>query len=140
MPHETTSVVPLEAFAIVVNPADNVAVVKTQVESGLVLRLPDGRDVGVRGTVTPGHRFATRAIPAGEFVLQYGQPIGTSLGMQEGDPITSRQYVERGPRRARPPGRVPIEPPRYAIRGGAAAHVHGLPPARTGGSARATSC
>ncbi len=42
----------------------------------------------VRGLVTPGNRFATRAIPAGEFVRQYGQPIGTSRGIDEGDPVT----------------------------------------------------
>ena len=35
-----------------------------------------------------GNRFATRAIPAGEFVRQYGQPIGTSLGIGEGDLVS----------------------------------------------------
>jgi altronate hydrolase len=115
MPRETTSVVPLEAFAIVVNPADNVAVVKTQVESGLVLRLPDGRDVGVCGTVTPGHRFATRVIPAGDLVLQYGQPIGTSRGMQEGDPVTSRSMSNEVPVVRDLPAEFRSEPPRYAI-------------------------
>ena len=38
--------------------------------------------------VPPGHRFATRDIPAGDFVCQYGQPIGTSRGIAEGDPIS----------------------------------------------------
>ena len=42
----------------------------------------------MRGSVTPGNRFATRAIPAGEFVRQYGQPIGTSRGIAEGDAVT----------------------------------------------------
>ena len=41
-----------------------------------------------RGLVTPGNRLATREIPAGEFVRQYGQPIGTSRGIAEGDPVT----------------------------------------------------
>ena len=75
-------------YAIIVDPRDNVAVVKRETAPGLGVALPDGRVVGVKAAVPPGHRFATRAIPAGEFVLQYGQPIGTSLGVGEGDPIS----------------------------------------------------
>lgn len=78
----------LKDLAIVVNPADNVAVVKRTVEAGLAIELPDGTVLTTTGQVTPGHRFATRPIPAGEFVLQYGQPIGTSRGIAAGDPIT----------------------------------------------------
>jgi altronate hydrolase len=78
----------LRDFAIVVDPSDNVAVVKTEVAAGQQLTLDDGRAIVLTGPVTPGHRFATRAIPAGGFVLQYGQPIGTSGGIVEGDPIT----------------------------------------------------
>src|SRR5262249_37102501 len=44
--------------------------------------------IRIKAAVPPGHRFATRGIPKGEFVLQYGQPIGTSLGIEEGDQIT----------------------------------------------------
>src|SRR5580765_1914661 len=80
----------LSDFAVIVDPADNVAVVKTAVDAGLVLERPDGHIVTLTGAVTPGHRFATRAIPEGDFVLQYGQPIGTSRGIAEGDPITVR--------------------------------------------------
>jgi altronate hydrolase len=75
-------------YAIIVNPDDNVAVVKKQTSSGLELALPDGRSLCVTATVPPGHRFATRDIPAGEFVRQYGQPIGTSLGIREGDRVS----------------------------------------------------
>jgi altronate dehydratase len=38
--------------------------------------------------VPAGHRFATRDIPAGDFVTQFGQPIGTSLGITRGEQIT----------------------------------------------------
>jgi altronate hydrolase len=75
-------------YAIIVNPNDNVAVVKKQTSPGLEVVLPDGRNLCVREAVPPGHRFATREIPAGEFVRQYGQPIGTSLGIKEGDLIS----------------------------------------------------
>jgi altronate hydrolase len=80
----------LREFAIVVDASDNVAVVKREVAAGQALTLDEGRVVTMTGLVTPGHRFATRAIPAGEFVRQYGQPIGTSRGIAEGDPITVR--------------------------------------------------
>ena len=87
----------LREFAIVVNAGDNVAVVKREVAAGLSLALDDGRTVTLTGPVTPGHRFATRAIPAGEFVRQYGQPIGTSRGIAEGEPITVRNMSNEVP-------------------------------------------
>ena len=87
----------LSDFAVIVDPADNVAVVKTAVDAGLSLEAPGGRTVTLTGAVTPGHRFATRAIPEGTFVLQYGQPIGTSRGIAEGDPITLRNMSNEVP-------------------------------------------
>src|SRR5918995_6108363 len=82
------TVVPLRQVAVVVDEADNVAVVKSGVDAGLVVRSSDGREIRVSDLVTPGHRFATSDIPAGQFVLQYGQPIGTSKGISAGDPIS----------------------------------------------------
>src|SRR6266436_3724241 len=78
----------ISEYAIIVNPNDNVAVVKKQTSADLELVLPDGRRLCVTESVLAGHRFATRDIPAGEFVRQYGQPIGTSLGVKEGDRIS----------------------------------------------------
>ena len=78
----------LSEFAIVVDSKDNVAVVKTAAAKGLELVLPDGASLVVGGDIPLGHRFATRDIPAGEFVLQFGQPIGTSLGITAGQQIT----------------------------------------------------
>src|SRR4029453_7882668 len=88
MPQDHAAAAALSQYAIVVDPADNVAVAKSAVEPGLSLGLPGGRQMVVTGPVTPGHRFAIRPIPAGDFVRQYGQPIGTSHGIGEGDPIT----------------------------------------------------
>ena len=85
---QTLTPAPLRDFAIIVNAADNVAVAKTGIPPELDIALGDGRVVRTRGPVTPGNRFATRAIPAGEFVRQYGQPIGTSRGIVEGDAVT----------------------------------------------------
>src|SRR5215210_3392290 len=79
---------PISDYAIIVDPRDNLAVVKRETEPGLEVALPEGTVMRVRAKVPPGHRFATRDIPVGDFVLQYGQPIGTSLGIKEGDYIS----------------------------------------------------
>jgi altronate hydrolase len=83
-----TQAPPISDYAIIVDPRDNLAVVKRETQPGLEVALPDERVIRVTARVPPGHRFATRDIPAGEFVLQYGQPIGTSLGIKEGDYIS----------------------------------------------------
>jgi altronate hydrolase len=89
--------VPVSEYAIIVNPADNVAVVKKETAAGLVLALPSGDVVTVNTVISPGHRFATCEIPRGEFVRQYGQPIGTSLGIGKGDWITHDNMTDDVP-------------------------------------------
>ncbi len=84
-------------YAIIVNPDDNVAVVKNETADGLVLTLPDGEFVEVKTAVPPGHRFATRDIAAADFVRQYGQPIGTSLGISKGDWVTHDNMTDDVP-------------------------------------------
>src|ERR1051325_8306496 len=81
---DVTPPAPLNQYAIIVDPQDNVAVVKKETTMGLRLLLPEDHIVCVSEAVPPGHRFATRDIPAGAVVLQFGPPIGTSLGIQEG--------------------------------------------------------
>ena len=81
--------VSISDYAIIVNRADNVAVVKNETFEGLIVLLPDQKTaVTLKQAVPPGHRFAIRAIPAGDFVCQYNQPIGTSLGIEAGEWIT----------------------------------------------------
>jgi len=87
----------LSEFAIIVDPNDNVAVVKNATSPGLELLLPDASSIEVRAAVPPGHRFATKDIRAGEFVLQFGQPIGTSLGIQQGEQITHDNMTDDVP-------------------------------------------
>lgn len=79
---------PVSDYAIIVNPDDNVAVVKNETSANLALLLPDKSTITLKQIVPPGHRFATRDITAGAFVCQYGQPIGTSLGIETGEWIT----------------------------------------------------
>jgi len=89
--------VPIADCAIIVSDRDNVAVVKSVVASGTSVMMPDGRIVTVTGQVNPGHRFAIRTVSAGQLLLQYGQPIGTSLGIAEGDPISHANMTNEVP-------------------------------------------
>lgn len=89
--------VPSSDYAIVVNPHDNVAVVKKETAAGLRLELPDGGEVTVTAAVPPGHRFATCDIAAGDLVRQYGQPIGTSLGIATGEWVTHDNMTDDVP-------------------------------------------
>jgi arabinonate dehydratase len=99
--------------AVIVSPNDNLAVVKKEILSGTVVVLPDSRVVFVTENISPGHRFATRAIPAGEFVLQYGQPVGTSLGIDEGNLISHANMSDDVPVVRDLPANLHTPPPDY---------------------------
>jgi altronate hydrolase len=83
-------------FAILVNPADNVAVVKKMLPGGSVVEWPD-QDIFIESQVDPGQRFALVDIPDGTFVLQYGQPIGTSKGIRAGQTISHTNMTDDVP-------------------------------------------
>lgn len=87
----------LSEYAIVVDPKDNVAVVKSTTTKGLEISLPDDSFLQLRSDVPLGHRFAISDIPAGQFVLQFGQPIGTSLGIARGEQITHENMSDEVP-------------------------------------------
>src|SRR5215469_9289124 len=109
--------VPIADCAIIVSDLDNIAVAKKLIEAGTIVAMQDGRSLTVTGPVTPGHRFATSAVPQGQFLLQYGQPIGTSLGVAEGDPISHANMTNDVPvvrdlpqdLRTPPPDYFPVE-------------------------------
>jgi altronate hydrolase len=103
----------ISEYAVIVNPNDNLAVVKKEVLPGTLVVLPDARAVSVTEKVSPGHRFATRPIPAGEFVLQYGQPIGTSLGICEGNLISHANMSDDVPVVRDLPANLHTPPPDY---------------------------
>ncbi|MGH9882279.1 MAG: UxaA family hydrolase [Pyrinomonadaceae bacterium] len=100
-------------YAIIVNHADNVAVVKRETFPELEVAMSDGRMVQIQDVVPPGHRFATRNIPEGEFVLQFGQPIGTSLGIREGEQITHQNMSNDVPIVRNLPVNLSTPPPDY---------------------------
>lgn len=106
-------VAPIAEFAIIVDPRDNVAIVKTETSPNLEVVLPNGQSVAIEAAVAPGHRFATRPIPAGEFVLQFGQPIGTSLGIRAGQTISHQNMTDEVPVVRNLPENLYVAPPKY---------------------------
>ena len=98
---------------VIVDPSDNVAVIKQETWPGLELVLPDGHSLTVLATVPPGHRIAICDIPAGEFVRQYGQPIGTSLGIKSGEQITHHTMSNDVPVVRNLPRNLSYPPPAY---------------------------
>ncbi len=72
---ETVSTINLSDYALCLNPADNVAVLKRPVKKGATISTDDG-DIAIREIIGPGHKFALRAIRRGERILKYGQTIG----------------------------------------------------------------
>jgi len=61
--------------AIVLNPADDVAIAKKEIPAGTVLEDADRR-IEVRQDIRPGHKVARHARGRGEEVRRYGQVIG----------------------------------------------------------------
>jgi altronate hydrolase len=92
----TSSKITFREFAIAVNPADNVAVVKKTVPAGSTVEW-EHREIRIRDQVEQGNRFALSDIPSGTFVLQYGQPIGTSRGIRSGETVTHDNMTDDVP-------------------------------------------
>ncbi len=92
--HENAPPRVLHELAVHVAPADNVAVVKYGAPAGTRVLVPAGPGIGAARVITlldevgGGHRFALQDIPAGDYVRQYAQPIGTSKGIREGQLIS----------------------------------------------------
>ncbi len=67
--------------ALVMNEADNVATVLEEIAPRTEVTLQIGDEkmvILVAEKIRFGHKFAIRAIPRGEFILKYGQPIGVA--------------------------------------------------------------
>ncbi len=89
---------PLTALSVVVNPEkDHVAVAKNQLAAGTEFASPEGVLFQLKEEVPPGHRFAIRPVPAGEWVRQYGQPFAVSKGLHLGDPVNDETVENKVP-------------------------------------------
>ena len=110
--------------ALRIHPADDVAVAH--------VRLPAGSSAAVGGTVRTvvedipsGHKFAWRAIRAGESVLKYGQPIGRAReDIRPGAWVHTHNLASALEERAAPVFRSPAPPP--AESAGAAPEFEGF--------------
>ena len=65
----------LSGDLLVLDPRDNIAVLKRPVKQGSTLAVPGG-SVVMSGTLGMGHKIAIKPIPKGADVLKYGAPIG----------------------------------------------------------------
>ena len=83
---------PVTDYAIVVHPDDNVAVARKPIPAGTRLQ-----QITITTEIAIGHRLALYDIPAGTYVRQYGQPIGTSRGIQRGDLISHANMTDDVP-------------------------------------------
>ncbi len=88
----------LEDLAIVVDPErDDVAVARDTIAAGITIKSTAFGQIGIRSAIMAGHRFALRAVPAGVWVKQYGQPFARSKGIVTGDSIDSTTVVNEVP-------------------------------------------
>ena len=88
----------LADVAVVVNPArDDVAVAREAMAAGTALESEQFGAIALKADVAMGHRFAVRAVPAGKWVHQYGQPFARSLGLSPGDAITPQTVANDVP-------------------------------------------
>ena len=80
MPQDT-----LDPRLLVLDPRDNVAVVRRRIEAGTAVAVP-GAPVTPTADIGLGHKLAVRAIGVGETILKYGAPIGratSAIGVGE---------------------------------------------------------
>ena len=66
---------PLSEKAIIIHSEDNVAIAKTAIGLGTVLKF-NGTRLSVGLTVQPGHKIALKSITQGQPIIRYGQVIG----------------------------------------------------------------
>jgi altronate hydrolase len=97
-------------FAVIVDPQrDHAAVAKQFIPAGTQMLNEDGQVLTLRAEIQPGHRFAFRPVPAGEWVCQYGQPFASSLGLEPGDPVDNQTVKSVVP--SMDPESIEISPP-----------------------------
>lgn len=63
---------------ILLHPDDNVLVCCRAVSQGERLRIGDGEEIEARSDVELGHKLARRGLSAGDKVVKYGMPIGST--------------------------------------------------------------
>ncbi len=76
-------------LAVIVDPErDHVAVAKELIPAATQLLWEGHGTLTVNADIPPGHRFAIRPVPAGDWIRQYGHPFARSKGLAPGDRVT----------------------------------------------------
>ncbi|MDB5319463.1 MAG: uxaA [Phycisphaerales bacterium] len=76
---------------------DDVTVAREAIPAGTELASDRFGGIVVSADVAMGHRFAVRAVAAGTWVKQYGQPFARSRGIRPGDPINAETAENQVP-------------------------------------------
>lgn len=72
---------------IQLSPADNIVVLAKSLPAGAVWEI-GGREHHLASALGLGHKLAARAIRAGEKIIKYGTPIGsTTCGIEAGEHV-----------------------------------------------------
>ena len=74
--------------AVILDPADAVAIAKKPLMPGTMLRMADGTELRVSGMVPPGHKVALKALAVDDPIRRYGQIVGFATA-----PISPGQHV-----------------------------------------------
>ena len=90
--------IPLQAYATLLDAQDSVAVLKRPILAGTELEGPAGTTTLVRNNIPAGHKVAVRPIALGERVIKYGQFIGrASQNIATGDHVHSHNLIAGEP-------------------------------------------
>jgi hypothetical protein len=80
--------VDISEVAVILDPADAVAIAKKPLMPGTMLRMADKTELRVSGMVPPGHKVALKALAVDDPIRRYGQIVGFATA-----PISPGQHV-----------------------------------------------
>ncbi len=119
-----------DEYLIQLNPSDPLAIARSDLSAGTVIRLPDGSLITVQDNVPAGHKLALRPVGSGQTVLRYGQSIGQAHcdilpgthihthNLAVGEMSSVSGWTVVAPETPNPSGRTFLGYPRPAGRGG----------------------
>ncbi|OGS44942.1 MAG: hypothetical protein A2539_04505 [Elusimicrobia bacterium RIFOXYD2_FULL_34_15] len=83
----------LQNIAIVISEKDNVAVAKTNIKKGVIVKYVSDT-FKILNNISKGFRFSIKDIKKNELVKQYGYPFGISKGIKKGQLISADNVKE----------------------------------------------
>lgn len=87
-------VIPFTQAAVLLNPADDVAIAKSPISPGVTVQRDDAPDITVTRLIPNGHKFALHDVPQGAPIRRYGQIIGfATQPVHAGDHVHSHNLA-----------------------------------------------